>query len=427
MALPRITKVFGAVNVGSFRISAMVMGLSETGEMIVLGSGHRQSQGIKRGYVTDMAAATYAIRDAVERAEKNAGTSVSSVWVGCSGAGLASQIAKVEIDIGGRRIEEEDIEQLLLVARDNIQPDGRMVLHAQPAHYTLDGAHGVANPKGLHAERLGVDVHVMLADGAPVRNLIEAVQNAHLEVESVVAAPIAAGHACLTPEERELGTALVEIGGDVTNVSVYAAGMLLGLKAIPLGSTDITDAVASAFGIRRFQAERLKCVSGSAIASPTDHREMIPVYGPGESGESGSTARGADDKNRIPRAELVSVVTQNLAKLTDEIGKALREMGFSGSRGSQVVLTGGGAELAGLAEYAQSALGRPVRIGKPPALRGLPEAHATPGFATLAGLCLYAADDPVDIRTIDPRYTTTVKLSGMALVSRLVRAAREYF
>ncbi len=427
MALPRITKVFGAVNVGSFRISAMVMGLSETGEMIVLGSGHRQSQGIKRGYVTDMAAATYAIRDAVERAEKNAGTSVSSVWVGCSGAGLASQIAKVEIDIGGRRIEEEDIEQLLLVARDNIQPDGRMVLHAQPAHYTLDGAHGVANPKGLHAERLGVDVHVMLADGAPVRNLIEAVQNAHLEVESVVAAPIAAGHACLTPEERELGTALVEIGGDVTNVSVYAAGMLLGLKAIPLGSTDITDAVASAFGIRRFQAERLKCVSGSAIASPTDHREMIPVYGPGESGEAGSTARGADDKNRIPRAELVSVVTENLAKLTDEIGKALKEMGFSGSRGSQVVLTGGGAELAGLAEFAQSALGRPARIGKTPTLRGLPEAHATPGFATLAGLCLYAADDPVDIRTIDPRYTTTVKLGGMALVSRLVRAAREYF
>ncbi|MEZ5694135.1 MAG: cell division protein FtsA [Altererythrobacter sp.] len=427
MALPRISRVFGAVNVGSFRISAMIMGLSETGEMIVLGSGHRQSQGIKRGYVTDMAAATYAIRDAVERAEKNAGTSVSSVWIGCSGAGLASQIAKVEIDIGGRRIEEEDIEQLLLIARDNIQPDGRMVLHAQPAHYTLDGAHGVANPKGLHAERLGVDVHVMLADGAPVRNLIEAVQNAHLEVESVVAAPIAAGHACLTPEERELGTALIEIGGDVTNVSVYAAGMLLGLKAIPMGSADITDAVASAFGIRRFQAERLKCVAGSAIASPTDHREMIPVFGPGDTGESGATARGADDKNRVPRAELVSVVTENLAKLTDEIAKALKEMGFSGSRGSQVVLTGGGAELAGLAEFAQSALGRPVRIGKPPALRGLPEAHATPGFSTLAGLCLYAADDPVDIRTIESGYQTTIKLGGMAMVSRLIRALKEYF
>lgn len=426
MALPRISRVFGAVNVGSFRISAMIMGLSETGEMIVLGSGHRASQGIKRGYITDMAAATYAIRDAVERAEKNAGTSVQSVWVGCTGAGLASQIAKVEIDIGGRRIEEEDIDQLLVTARDSIRPDGRMVLHAQPAHYTLDGAHGVANPKGLHAERLGVDIHVMLADGAPVRNLIEAVQNAHLDVESVVAAPIAAGHACLSHEERELGTALVEIGGQTTNVSVYAAGMLLGLKSIQMGAADITDAIASAFGVRRFQAERLKCVAGSAIASPTDHREMVPVNGPGEE-VSAPLARGADDKNRIPRAELVSVVTEQLSRLTDDTNRALREMGFAGARGGQVVLTGGGAELAGIAEFAQGALGRPVRIGKAPSLRGLPEAHANPGFATLAGLCLYAADDPIDIRTINTGYQQTVKLGGMAMVNRVFRAVKEYF
>ena len=426
MGMPRIGKVFGAVNVGSFRISAMIMGLSETGEMIVLGSGHRASQGIKRGYVTDMAAATYAIRDAVERAEKNAGTSVSSVWIGCSGAGLASQVAKVEIDIGGRRIEEEDIELLLVAARDSIQPDGRMVLHAQPAHYTLDGAHGVSNPRGLHAERLGVDIHVMLADGAPVRNMIEAVQNAHLDVEAAVAAPIAAGYACLTPEERELGTALIEIGGEVTNVSLYAGGMLLGLKAIPFGSADITDAIASSFGIRRFQAERLKCVAGSAIASPTDHREMIPVNGPGDA-SGDAAARGADDKNRIPRAELVSVVTEQLARLTDEIGKALKTMGFSGAKGGQVVLTGGGAELAGFADFAQSALGRPVRIGKPPALRGLPEAHSTAGFATLAGLCLYAADDPIDIRSVGPNYQPTMRYTGLGLVNRVVRAVREYF
>ncbi|WP_427969486.1 cell division protein FtsA [Altererythrobacter sp.] len=426
MASARFSKIFGAVNAGSFRISAMIMGLGENGELQVLGSGHRASQGIKRGYVTDMAAATYAIRDAVERAEKNAGTSVQSVWVGCTGAGLASEVSKVEIDIGGRRIEEEDIEQLLVAARDAIQPDGRMVLHAQPAHYTLDGAHGVANPKGLHAEQLGVDVHVMLADGAPVRNLTEAVQNAHLDVEAVVAAPLAAGHACLTDEERELGVAMVEIGGDATNVAVYAAGMLLGLKALPFGSSDITDAIASAFGIRRFQAERLKCVSGSAIASPTDHREMIPVNGPGDD-QAGPVARGADDKNRIARAELVSIVTHNLSHLTNEISRALKEMGFAGARRGTVVLTGGGAEIAGLAEFTQGALGMPVRIGRPPALKGLPEAHATPGFTTLAGLCLYAADDPVDIRAIGPRRQASMRYGGAQKVSRIFQALREYF
>jgi cell division protein FtsA len=435
----RLARTFAAVNIGSFRISAMIMGETETGELQVLGSGHRASAGIKRGYVTDMAAASHAVRDAVERAEKSSGTPVRSVWIACAGAGLASSVVSVDIEIGGRRIEDEDVEQLLIHAQAMIQPDGRTVLHAQPAHYTLDGAHGVANPRGLHAERLGVDIHVMLADGAPVRNLTEAVQSAHLEVEGVVAAPLAAGHACLTPEERELGVALVEIGADITNVAVFAGGMLLGLHAVPIGSGDITDAIASSFGIRRSQAERLKCVAGSAIASPSDHRELIPVSGPSEgSGEGadgtfqGPHARGADDKNRIVRAELVAVVTQQLAILTGEVGKALKLMGFAGSRAGQVVLTGGGAELAGMADFMQGALGQPVRLGRPPQLPGMPEAHHAPGFATLAGLCLYAAEDPIDIRAVGAGrggvYRVLGQSSGiMALLMRLMRAVREYF
>jgi cell division protein FtsA len=275
----------------------------------------------------------------------------------------------------------------------------------------------------------------MLADGAPVRNLTEAVQNAHLEVEGVVAAPLAAGHACLTVEERELGAALVEIGADVTNVALFAGGMLLGLKAVPMGSADITDAIASSFGIRRSQAERLKCVAGSAVASPADHRELIPVNGPSDAPDgapAGPLARGADDKNRIVRAELVSVVTQQLAILTGEIGKALKTMGFSGPRAGQVVLTGGGAELAGMADFMQGALGMPVRLGRPPQLAAMPEAHHAPGFATLAGLCLYAAEDPVDIRAVGAGrggvYRGFARETGaLALLQRFVRAMREYF
>lgn len=426
MAGPRITRVFGGVSVGSFRISAIVAGVSENGEMVVLGSGHRASQGIKRGYVTDMAAATYAVRDAIDRAEKMADTSVQKVWIGCSGAGLASRIDQFDAEIGGRRIEQEDIDQLLLSSRDVIQPDGRMVLHAQPAQYRLDGAHGVGNPKGLHAERLGVDIHVMLADGAPIRNLTEAVQSAHLEVEAVVGSPIAAGHACLSPEERDLGVALVEFGAEVTNVAIYSGGLLTDLTSIRIGSADITDAIASAFGIRRFQAERLKCVNGSAIASPHDHREMIPVNAPGEE-TTGPIARHADEKNRIPRAELIGVITGQLGVLMEEVNKALKAMNFAGQRGKQVVFTGGGAELVGLADYAQAALGKPVRIGRVPHLAGLAEAHVKPGFSTLAGLVLYAADDPVDIRTLGKNHQRTVRYSGVGMVGRVVSAFREYF
>ncbi len=439
---PAFERVIGAVNIGSFRISAMIAGVTQAGEITVLGSGHRAAQGIKRGYVTEMAAATYAVRDAIERAEKLAGMNVGSVWIGCSGAGLASAIDPVEIDIDGRRIEEEDIEHLLVAARDGLDPEGRTVLHAQPACYFLDGADGVANPKGLHAERLGVDIHVMRADSAPVRNLTEAVQNAHLDVEGIVASPLAAAQACLTEEDRELGVALIELGAQVTHVSVHAGGMLTRLATVARGSADITDAIASAFGIRASQAERLKCVSGSAVASPADNREMIPLAGPGDSREgeaagpppaapSRSSARGAEATGRIPRAELVSVITAELDLLMGDVARALETMGFAirtkRARGRQVVLTGGGAELAGLADYAQGVLGAPVRIGRPPALRGLPEAHATPGFTTLAGIVLYVAQDPVDLRAIGSRFTLAHRPSGGAAIRRVWSAMKDYF
>jgi cell division protein FtsA len=425
-ATARFTRAYAAVNIGSFRVSCMILGQDDSGALQVLGSSHRKAEGVKRGYVTDMTAASEAIRQAVEKAETVARTTIASVTIGCAGAGLSSKVASVEIAIGGRRIEEDDIDHLLAAARDMLHPDGRMVLHAQPAHYTLDGAHGVANPKGLHAETLGVDIHVVLAEGAPVRNLIEAVQNAHLDVDAVVASPLASAYACLSREERDLGVALVEIGAQVTNVSVHAGGMLLGLKSIPIGSNDITDAIASSFGIRRNQAERLKCVSGSAIATPTDHREMVPVSGPGEEHVL-PFARGADEQNRIARAALVGVVTERLSFLASEVGKALKTLGFSGANAGQVVLTGGGAELHGIAEFMQGALGRAVRVGKPPAIAGLPEAHATPGFATLAGLCLYAADDPVDIRSVRDRAASVRRFAGLGAVTRVIQAVRDYF
>lgn len=435
-AAPRINKVFAAVNIGSFRVSAIIAGLNEAGQMHVLGSGHHAADGIRRGYVVDMQAATNSVRHAVEKAEDMAKTEVRSVYVGCSCAGLASRSESVEIEIGGRRIDEDDIEHLLVAGREAIQPDGRMVLHAQPALYTLDGAHGIVNPRGLHAERLGVDIHVMLADGAPVRNLTEAVQNAHLEVEAVIGSPIASSHACLTAEERELGVALVEFGADVTTVSVHAGGMLLGMKVIAWGSADVTDAIASSFGIRRYQAERLKCVSGSAMGSPADHREMVPVNAPGDPEGVGPLARHADDKNRIPRAELVSVITAELGRFTEVLATELKALGFvagissgssAGSRANQVVLTGGGAQLPGLADYAQAALGRPVRIGAPPALTGLAPGHTAPSYSTLAGLVLYAAADPVDIRTIRSAWMPTTRATGFKLVGRVARALREYF
>src|SRR3712207_4577648 len=191
------------------------------------------------------------IREAVEQAERIAGINVEDAYVGYSAAGLASTVASVEVEIGGARVEQHDIDQLLSVGKESIDPQGKMILHAVPALYTLDGLQGVKKPLGLHADKLAVDIHVISAEPSPIRNLDLCVRSAHLGVSAIVASPVAAGKSCLSEEERELGVALVELGGGVTNVSVFAGGMLVGLASLPIGGVDITDDIASAFGTRR--------------------------------------------------------------------------------------------------------------------------------------------------------------------------------
>ena len=329
-------------------------------------------------------------------------------------------LTSVETELGGHRIEQDDIDHLLDAGRKSIDPQGKMVLHAQPALYTLDGLNGVKKPKGLHADRLGVDIHVILADGSPVRNIDMSVRGAHLNVRSIVASPISAGTACLSREERELGVALVELGAEVTNISLFAGDMLVGLQTLPYGAADITDDIASSFGMRRAQAERIKCFYGSATTSPRDNHDVINI-------DAETKTEETDEEGRITRSQLIAVIRQRLDHLMGEIGQSLKELGFTGPVGRQVVLTGGGAELKGIADYAQSALGQTVRVGRPVGLSALPEAHSGPAFAGLAGLVLYAAEEPVDLRSLSPGYQPVHKYAGSAVIGRLMSAIRGNF
>jgi cell division protein FtsA len=417
MAQPKNDQLITALDIGSWKVSALIAERTAGGDIQVLGTGQRESRGVKRGYVADMAATEAAVREAVEQAERIAGINIEDVWVSFSGGSLVSDIASVEVELGGHRIEQEDIDELLSAGQSSLDPDGRMILHAQPTLYTLDGLTGVKKPLGLHADTLGVDIHVVAADGSPVRNLDLCVRSAHLEVRAIVASPVATGMACLSDEERELGVALVELGAGVTNVSLFAGGLLVGLTSIPFGAADITDDIASAFGTRRHQAERMKCFYGSATASPRDNHDMIEVA-------PLSAEEDTTEATRITRAQLIAVVRQRLEHLTGEISKALKDLGFAGPVGRQVVLTGGGAELKGIADYMQAALGRAVRIGRPRGLAGLPEAHSGSGFATLAGLVHYAASDPIDLRAIMPAPAPVIPVFGGGVVKRLMMAFR---
>jgi cell division protein FtsA len=421
MKAARVEKLISAIDIGSSKVSALIAGQTDSGELLVLGTGQRESRGVTRGCIADIEQAELSVRHAVEQAERIAGINIERVWVGMSSGGLDSLLAPVEIELGGDRITQDDVDQLLQAGRANIHTGGKMPLHIQPTLYALDGVGGVANPVGLHADRLGVDIHVVLADQSPVRNIDMTVRAAHLDVEAIVVAPIAAGFACLTSEERELGVALVELGASITNVSVFIGGMLVGLETIQKGASDITDDIASAFGIRRAQAERLKCFHGSALTSPRDHQEILDV-GPDENGNE-----AAAHASKITKAQLNAVVCQRVDGIVGEIGRALKALGFSGPSSHQIVLTGGGAELKGIAEHLQGALGRTVRIGKPSGLSGIPEAHSGPAFSTLVGLIQYAAFDRVDLKSGYELHGEHMAGGMPNLFERIKRAIRENF
>ncbi|HEX8579254.1 MAG TPA: cell division protein FtsA [Allosphingosinicella sp.] len=412
-------KLVTALDVGSSKVSALIAEPGENGELKILGTGQRQSQGVRRGFIADMEKTEVAIREAVEQAERIAATNIDDVFVGFSAGGLVSTVASVEVQIGGRRIEKQDIDQLLRAGRASLDEGGPMILHALPALYTVDGLEGVRKPLGLHAGRLAVDIHVIAADPSPVQNLDLCVRSAHLAVDAIVASPVAAGKACLSEEERELGVALVELGAGVTNVSVFMGGMLVGLKSIGMGGMDITDDIAAAFGTRRVEAERMKCFYGSATTSPRDNHDMIELK-PIAGSEEGTEA------SRITRAQLNSVIRARLEHLTGEVAASLKDLGFGGPFGRQVVITGGGSELKGIADYAQGVLGRAVRVGRP-SLRGLPEAHSGPAFTTLVGLAQFAASDELDLRAALSADRTVPKSNSNGLVGRLISAFRSGF
>ncbi len=389
MAPPRIERLLTGIDVGSSKVSVLIAGQTADGTLHALGTGVRESLGVKRGYVVDIPAVDRSVREALEQAERMAGIEVQQAWVGFGGQSLTSRIIDHEDPFSRGQIEPDDVDELLGRARTRLAGGDRALLHAQPTLYTLDDNGGIRNPIGLFADRFGVSVHLVEADRGPVSNLVTAVRAAHVDIREVVATMMAAGLASLTDEQRDLGTALVDVGASLTNVGLFAGGMLVGIATLGAGGNDITDDIASEFGTRRSQAERLKCFYGSAISSTRDHQDQLDV-GNGDEEEG--------ERPKITRAQLNAVIRRRLDHFVPEIGDLLKRLGDGGPSSRQVVLTGGAVELKGMADYVQGVLGGSARVARPRGIVSLPDAAASPAFSTAVGLVLYAADPPPDIR-----------------------------
>lgn len=398
------------LDVGTSKVAAMIVmtGGSEGGvDPRVIGVGQRSCDGLRRGLVADMEKTEGAIRAAMDQAERNAGVQVEDVYVNLSAGSLRSAVENVEIDIAGHKVNTADMTTLLAAGRARIDPGNRTVLHAQPALYTIDGLTGVANPIGFHADRLGMDIHIVTAERPPILNLDLVVRSAHLGVRAIVASPAASSLAVLAREERELCVALVEIGAGLTTIAVHAGGQLVGVASVPMGASDITTDIASNFATRRVHAERLKTLHGAAITTQKDNHDVIEV--PPISDDDSA------EPVRVPKAQLIAVIRHRLDLLFGEVAKQLIALDFAGPQARQVVLTGGGAELKAIADFAQGVLGKSVRLGRPRGLTGVPDAQSGCAFATLTGLALFAAADVPDLWNMpgpDRRGTPAVNATG---------------
>ena len=424
---PGKSAIISVLDIGTSKVACLIARLTpidsadvlrhRTHRATVLGIGHQRSRGIKGGVVVDMQEANSAIRLAVDAAERMAGVQVESVIVNITGGRLGSQLFSAKVSVGGRAVSRPDIQRVLEAAAAASLRQGRAVLHALPNGFALDNATGIHDPMGMIGDELSAQMHVIGCDGAAVRNLMLAVEQAHLVVEAVVATPYAAGLATLVDDEAEMGAAVVDMGGGTTSVGVFSGGNMVHSDAFAVGGNHITLDLARGLTARLADAERLKTMHGSCLLATSDERETVSVPQVGEEGEH---------PNYIPKNQLNKIIRPRVEEILELVRDRLKAAGFASHAGRRLVLTGGAAQLTGLPELARSIISSQVRIGRPMGVLGLPESAKNPAFAAAAGLMIYP--QVAGVEHFEPRRHAAAQATGTdGYIARVGRWLKESF
>ena len=383
----------------------------------ILGFAHTAAGGMKAGTVVDLNEAEAMARQAIDIAENMAGVQLESVVVSMSGGRLGSERFVANVELSGGAVTDGDIARVLGAASRHSVRDGRAVLHSLPIGYALDAAAGIREPRGMLGHKFGVDMHMVTADVATVRNLMLTVERSHLAIEALVAAPYMAGLACLADDEADLGAACIDMGAGTTTMAVFSGGRFVHADGFALGGHHVTMDLARGLNTRISDAERIKAIYGSVLTGGSDERDMITVPPVG------------DDEREPPqfvsRAGLVRIVKPRVEEILEMVRDRLAASPFAAEPRGRVVLTGGGSQLSGIADLAARILRRPVRIGRPLGLAGLPEAAKSPAFAVAAGLLVFP--QAAHLEHFEPRRTRQLMTGTGGYMARVGRWLRESF
>lgn len=381
MATGRTGGLIAGLDVGTTKVCCFIARVENSG-IRVIGIGHQVSRGMRAGTVIDMEAAEESIRAAVDAAERMAGETIREVYVNVACGHPASHTVSVELSIAGHEVGESDIRKVLEQGKARGEPGERMVVHALPVGFAIDGNRGIRDPRGMFGDRLGVDMHIITAATGPLRNLATCVERCHLRIAGLVTSPYASSLACLVEDETDLGVTLIDCGGGTTSIAVYFDGALIHSNVIPVGGAHITSDIARGLSTPMAHAERMKTLYGSAIAGQNDESEIIDVPQVGE--------MERHTANHVPRSVLVGIIRPRVEEILEVVRERLSASGVERFAGRRVVLCGGASQLQGMRELAARVLDKQVRQGRPIRVTGLAEATGGPAFATCAGLLTYA-------------------------------------
>ncbi len=369
------------LDIGTHKVCAIVAEITDEGRLDVIGIGQTESKGLRKGVVINLEATVDSIKRVVEEAELMAGVEIGSAYVGIAGSHVRGFNSRGVIAVSGKNrvIEREDIRRVIEAAKAVSIPADREILHVLPQEFVVDDQDGIGDPTGMTGTRLEVNVHVITASSTAVQNTITCVNRAGLEVLDAVLTQLSAAEAVLTPDEKELGVALVDIGGGTTDIAIYEKGALWHTAVLQVGGEHFTNDVAVALRTPVNEAEKIKKKYGCALTSMIPEEDSIEV-----------PSVGGRKPRIMARQVLGDVVQARAEEVCQLIFTEIRRAGFDRNLNSGVVFTGGGAILEGVPEIAEQIFDLPVRRGTPSGIGGLVDVVASPVYSTAVGLVLYS-------------------------------------
>jgi cell division protein FtsA len=372
--------IVAGVDVGTTKVCCVIAKRDGGPAVEVLGTGLAPSLGSKRGMVVNIESTVQSVVEAVREAEQMAGVEVGEVNVGIAGGHIKSMNSKgiVAISSADREITKKDIERCIEQAKAIALPVDREVLHVLPKEFAVDDQRGIRDPRGMVATRLEADVHIVTGAITSAQNLVRSVSRADLKVNRLVLEPLASARAVLTPDEVELGVVLVDMGGGTTDIAIFYEGSVRHTSVLAVGGDQVTRDLAVGLRTPRLAAEQIKQKYAVAMASLVADDGVVEVADVG-----GRRAR------MIDRCYIAEIVQARLEEIITLVGREINQSGYADHLAAGVVLTGGCANMEGIAELGEQIFNTPTRIGVPLGITGLSESVADPIFATGVGLILY--------------------------------------